>query len=140
MGWMGTEAGSSPSNVLSLQVSDKEKSLADSVRPDFARDSESELVEDCKLGLLSAYERLYTTHGTKMNSIALNMLGNTQDAEDAVQDAFLKIYRSVNSFKGAASFGTWIYRVLVNVCYDIMRKKQRRDPEVPSKVIDITRT
>jgi RNA polymerase sigma-70 factor (ECF subfamily) len=57
-------------------------------------------------------------------------LGNTSDAEDAVQETFLKIYRSVDRFKGESAFTTWIYRILVNASYDLMRKRQRRNPEV----------
>ncbi|MBZ5495262.1 MAG: RNA polymerase sigma factor [Acidobacteriia bacterium] len=87
------------------------------------------LVDDCKSGRLSAYDRLYEAHGVRMKSIAFNLLGNVPDAEDAVQEAFLKIYRSVCGFKGEASFMTWIYRVLVNTCYDLLRSRRRREPE-----------
>lgn len=89
-----------------------------------------ELAEECKKGRMWAYERLYDVHGARMKSIALNLLGNVSDAEDAVQEAFLKIYRRAGSFKGEAAFATWIYRVLVNACYDLMRTRQRRKPEV----------
>jgi RNA polymerase sigma-70 factor (ECF subfamily) len=82
--------------------------------------------EDCKSGRMSAYERLFHAHGARMKSIALNLLGNAPDAEDAVQEAFVKIYRSVGGFKGEAAFTTWIYRVLVNACYDLMRARRRR--------------
>jgi RNA polymerase sigma-70 factor (ECF subfamily) len=61
-----------------------------------------------------------------MKSIALNLLGNFSDAEDAVQEAFIKIYRGVASFRNESSFSTWIYRVLVNVCYDLRRRRVRR--------------
>ena len=92
-----------------------------------------ELVEDCKNGTLAAFEHLYEVHGARMKSVAFNLLGNVQDAEDAVQDAFLKIYRSVGSFRRRSSFTTWIYRVLVNACYDLMRTRRRREPEVPER-------
>ena len=61
-----------------------------------------------------------------MKSIALNLLGNVADAEDAVQEAFLKVYRSARGFKGRSLFSTWVYRVLVNTCYDVMRRGRRR--------------
>ena len=88
------------------------------------------LAEACKSGSLSAYERLYQTHGAKMKSIAHNLLGNANDAEDAVQEVFLKVHRSVKYFQGQSSFSTWIYRILINSCYDMMRKKKRRQ-EMP---------
>ena len=84
------------------------------------------LAAACKSGSLSAYEQLYRTHGAKMKSIAHNLLGNANDAEDAVQEVFLKVHRSVKNFQGQSAFSTWIYRILINSCYDMMRKKQRR--------------
>jgi RNA polymerase sigma-70 factor (ECF subfamily) len=61
-----------------------------------------------------------------MKSVALNLLGNVGDAEDAVQEAFLKIYRGAKTFRGGASFSTWIYRVTVNTCYDALRRRKSR--------------
>jgi RNA polymerase sigma-70 factor (ECF subfamily) len=87
--------------------------------------SDEQLIADCKRGNLRAYERLYELHGSRMKSIAFHMLGDRSDAEDAVQDTFLKVYRSVNGFAGHSSLGTWIYRILLNTCYDHGRKKQR---------------
>jgi RNA polymerase sigma-70 factor (ECF subfamily) len=104
--------------------------LESSSCPDFLLNPDAKLAEDCKSGCLAAYERLYNAHGARMKSIALNLLGNTADAEDAVQETFLKIYRSVDRFKGESAFTTWIYRILVNASYDLMRKRQRRNPEV----------
>jgi RNA polymerase sigma-70 factor (ECF subfamily) len=61
-----------------------------------------------------------------MKSIALNLLGNVADAEDAVQEAILKIYRGAKAFRGGAAFSTWIYRVVVNTCYDALRRRKAR--------------
>ena len=65
-------------------------------------------------------------HAPRMKSIAWNLLGNTDDAEDAVQEAFLKIYRGAKTFRGGAAFSTWTYRVLVNTCYDALRRRRSR--------------
>ena len=65
-------------------------------------------------------------HAPRMKSIAANLLGNTGDAEDAVQEAFLKIYRGAKAFRGGAAFSTWTYRVLVNTCYDALRRRRSR--------------
>jgi len=94
------------------------------------RDVDSELLEGLKAGFLPAFERLYETHGGRMKSVAMNLLGSAADAEDAVQEAFLKVYRSAAGFRGGSSVSTWIYRILVNTCYDLMRKGRRR-PESP---------
>ena len=102
---------------------------------------DTSLAEGCKSRRVAAYERLYEIHGARMKSIALNILGNRSDAEDAVQEAFLRIYRSVGRFRGECAFTTWIYRVVVSACYDLARKRQRRKPEMheeelPSGVLE----
>jgi RNA polymerase sigma-70 factor (ECF subfamily) len=61
-----------------------------------------------------------------MKSVAMNLLGNATDAEDAVQEAFLRIYRKASGFRGGSSFSTWTYRVLVNACYDLLRRRRGR--------------
>lgn len=61
-----------------------------------------------------------------MKSIAWNLLGNAADAEDAVQESFLKIFRGAKTFRGGASFSTWIYRVTINTCYDALRRRKSR--------------
>jgi RNA polymerase sigma-70 factor, ECF subfamily len=121
---MGLENRLSWGNVLSLEHPAKERRLTGPDDPGAA--SDADLVEGCKFGKISAYEQLYRVHGPRMKSIALNLLGNASDAEDAIQEAFLKIYRSVGNFKGESAFTTWIYRVLVNTCYDLRRKHRRR--------------
>ena len=82
---------------------------------------------------MAAFERLYKEHGDRMKSIAMNLLRNSADAEDAVQEAFLKVYRGASDFRGGSSLSTWIYRILVNTCYDLLRKGRRR-PEGPLPV------
>ncbi len=61
-----------------------------------------------------------------MKSIAANILGNRADAEDAVQEAMLKAYRGAARFRGGASVSTWLYRILLNTCYDLLRQSRRR--------------
>jgi len=86
---------------------------------------DKDLIEACRRGNLSAFEHLYHLHGPRMKSLAWNLLGNRADAEDAVQESFLKIYQSLAGFRGEAAFSTWIFRLLVNTCYDLARKRQR---------------
>jgi RNA polymerase sigma-70 factor (ECF subfamily) len=90
------------------------------------RGTENELLEGCRAGDLEAFEKLYEMHAARLKSIARNLLGNVGDAEDAVQEAFLKIYRGAKTFRGAAAFSTWTYRVLVNTCYDALRRRRSR--------------
>jgi len=86
----------------------------------------NDLLEGCRQGSLPSFERLYVEHGERMKSIARNLLGSVPEAEDAVQDAFLKVYRSLGRFRGGSAFSTWVYRILVNVCYDRLRGRLRR--------------
>ncbi len=65
-----------------------------------------------------------------MKSVAANLLGNVADAEDAVQEAMLKAYRAAPGFRGTASLSTWLHRILLNTCYDFLRRNRRR-PEDP---------
>src|ERR1700738_1378914 len=84
------------------------------------------LASACQSGDLRAYERLYTLHGARMKNLARNILGSVTDAEDAVQETFLKVQRSIASFRGQSSFITWTFRILVNTCYDARRSRLRK--------------
>jgi RNA polymerase sigma-70 factor (ECF subfamily) len=104
--------------------------------------TDDELLDGCRRGDVAAFERLYELYGGRMKSLARNLLGRETDAEDAVQEAFLKVYRGAASFRGGAALSTWIYRILVNTCYDLLRRRQRRSesaleptPEGPEPAI-----
>ena len=92
------------------------------------------LAAACRLGDLGAYERLYRMHGARMKNLARNVLGNSTDAEDAVQETFLKVQRSIAGFRGQSSFVTWTYRILINTCYDARRSRQRKREVVNADV------
>jgi len=91
-----------------------------------ARAEDSALAAACQAGDLRAYERLFALQGTRMKNLARNLLGNPLDAEDAVQETFLKIQRSISGFRGQSSFVTWTFRILVNTCHDARRKRTRK--------------
>jgi len=91
-----------------------------------AQSEDAALAAACRSGDLCAYERLYATHGARMKNLARNLLGNPIDAEDAVQETFLKVHRSIGGFRGQSSFVTWTYRILINTCYDARRSRLRK--------------
>jgi RNA polymerase sigma-70 factor, ECF subfamily len=91
-----------------------------------ALSEDAALAAACRAGDLGAYERLYAMHGARMKNLARNVLGNPIDAEDAVQDTFLKVQRSIATFRGRSSFVTWTYRILINTCYDARRSRLRK--------------
>lgn len=84
------------------------------------------LARACQSGDLRGYERLYAVYGARMKSLARNLLGSHSDAEDAVQETFLKVQRAISSFRGQSSFATWTFRILINTCYDARRSRMRK--------------
>jgi RNA polymerase sigma-70 factor (ECF subfamily) len=95
-------------------------------QPHRAPDADAQLAEGCRRGSVAAFERLYREHGARMKSIAWNLLGSQGDAEDAVQETFLKVFRAADGFGGHSSFATWVYRILVNTCRDMQRSRARK--------------
>lgn len=90
------------------------------------RTEDAGLAEACRSGDLRGYERLYSLQGARMKNLARNILGSATDAADAVQETFLKVQRSIASFRGQSSFVTWTFRILVNTCYDARRSRLRK--------------
>ena len=89
------------------------------------------LARACAAGDPDVFAELYRTHSDRMKSVAYNHLGSVTDAEDVIQETFLKVHRAAKTYNGEASFSTWIYRILVNNCYDHLRKRRRRIQEAP---------
>ena len=111
-----------PSEDLTSHPSESAAPAATSV----PASEDAELAARCRAGDLGGYERLYAVHGARMKNVARNLLGNPVDAEDAVQETFLKVQRSIASFRGQSSFVTWTYRILINTCYDARRSRMRK--------------
>lgn len=87
--------------------------------------NETELVRRAKNGDVTAFEQLISDYQVKIYHIAFHMMGNEQDAEDAAQEAILKAYRYLGSFKEESGFYTWLYRITHNICLDMLRKRKR---------------
>ena len=99
---------------------------------------DEELVRRYLAGDTEAFGSLVRRHEVRVYNVALRVLGNPDDARDATQDTFLSCYRRLSSFRGEAAFTTWLHRVTVNACYDILRKRRRQpvlrrvsDPDDP---------
>lgn len=101
---------------------------------------DDELVARFLAGDQAAFTALVHRHERRVYNLALRMLGREEDAKDAAQDAFLNALRKLSSFRGQAAFTTWMHRVTMNTCYDILRKRRREplldDPpdDIPSRV------
>src|SRR2546426_8037181 len=88
------------------------------------------LVEALRQGEATAAECLVSTFGDRAYRLALGITGNQQDAEEAVQDAFCSVVRSIDTFRGDAALGSWIYRIAANAAYQRRRRGARRRDEM----------
>ncbi|PYL45459.1 MAG: hypothetical protein DMF40_15460 [Verrucomicrobia bacterium] len=86
--------------------------------------SELDLVKRCQQGDTTAFDELVTRYRTRIFGMIYNMVHNEQDAWDLAQDSFVKAWKSINRFRGKSSFYTRIYRIVMNVTIDWLRKKQ----------------
>jgi RNA polymerase sigma-70 factor, ECF subfamily len=86
--------------------------------------SELDLVARCQAGDTEAFDELVTRYRTRVFGMIYNMVHSEQDAWDLAQDSFLKAWKSIKRFKGRSSFYTWIYRIVMNVTIDWLRKRQ----------------
>ncbi len=88
------------------------------------KQQESDLIARVLAGDAEAFEPLVKEHQTNVYRLALRLLGNEADAADAAQDAFLKAYTSLSSFRGESRFSVWLYRLTNNVCIDALRRRR----------------
>lgn len=91
---------------------------------------EEELLAGLRAGEEAAFERLVRRHGPRLLAVARRLLGDEEDARDAVQEAFLAAFRGIDRFAGASQLSTWLHRVVVNAALVRLRRRRRR-PEEP---------
>jgi RNA polymerase sigma-70 factor, ECF subfamily len=87
---------------------------------------EAHLIARLQAGDEAAYETLFQTHVGAMGAVARRFLGDTDDAADAVQEAFVSAFRGMKTFAGTARLGTWLHRITVNACLMKLRGRKRR--------------
>lgn len=95
---------------------------------------EAELIRAAQAGDHDAFERLVRQYDQNVLRLAMNLLRSPEDAYDIYQEAFLRVFRNINSFRFDCSFHTWLYRIVTNLCLDHLRKKKVRRTE--SAVVD----
>jgi RNA polymerase sigma-70 factor, ECF subfamily len=86
--------------------------------------SDGELVARFQDGDEQAFVALMERHERRVYNLAYRMLGGGEDARDATQDAFLSCFRHLHSFRGDAAFSTWLHRIALNACYDMVRRRK----------------
>lgn len=84
------------------------------------------LTERVARGDRRAFDELMSRHEARVFAVCLRILRHREAALDATQDTFLTVFRKVDQFRGDSAFGTWIYRIAVNTCYDHLRRESRR--------------
>ncbi len=112
-------------------------------------DPELLLIERARNGERAAFDSLVDMYKGKAFALAYNFTGNAEDAKDVLQEAFVKAYLNIGKFRGGSAFYTWFYRILLNQCKDVLRKKQARirvlvevrepadeDDEAPVEAVD----
>jgi len=100
----------------------RSQSLATSGRPGAAEDLR--LLDECARGVPEAYRELLSRHRRSAVMLAFQMLGDAEDAEDVAQEAFVRVFQAIPQFRRQASFSTWLYRIVTNLC--LGRRRRRR--------------
>lgn len=95
-------------------------------RPATALNQDVALIRAAQEGDHDAFEQLVRLYDQSVLRLALNLLRSEEDARDAYQEAFLKAYRNLPSFRFECSFHTWLYRIVTNICLDHLRKRSVR--------------
>jgi RNA polymerase sigma-70 factor (ECF subfamily) len=102
--------------------------------------SDAEAVAQARAGDPEAFRALVERHSTLVFRVAYRLTGNEHDAEDVVQETFLRAHRRLGLFEDRANFASWIYRIAANCAYDLLRGRARRekhlDPEAPEDDAD----
>ena len=97
-----------------------------------SRMDDAAAVAKARAGDSEGFRLLVERHSRALFQLGYRMTGNEQDAEDVVQEAFLKAYRSLDRFEERSQVGSWLYRIAANCAFDVLRRRQRRDSRLES--------
>src|SRR5947199_3750624 len=106
--------------------------------------TDAAFVAKARSGDADAYRVLVERHSRALFRLAFRMTGNESDAEDVVQESFMRAYRQLGKFDERATFGTWLYRIATNCSLDLVRGRKRRseqtgpaDPELDDPILNV---
>ncbi len=111
-------------SAITEKVREEEKAKGASI--EIKPTNERLLIDQARRGEIESFSALVEAHQERAVRLAYSFLGNLEDARDAAQEAFIKAFRNLDSFKGHSSFSTWLYRIVVNGCKDVLRKRKLR--------------
>src|SRR5581483_12454210 len=95
-------------------------------QPDYTTRADDELVKSAQKGDMQAFEELVGRHRDKLYARAFSMMRNEEEAVDLSQEAWVKGWQRLRQFQGDSSFGTWMTRIVINLCLDQLRKHKRQ--------------
>jgi len=131
------------SDAVSSVVRRRKKALKLKSKTRKAEFKDTELVEQARRGSRNAFQMLVEQYQSRAYRLAFNVLRRREDAEDVVQESFVKAYLSLPNFKGESAFYTWFYRIVYNMSVDLKRKTARRGgapAELDEKLLNIQET
>ena len=100
----------------------------------------NQLIQKCLKQNTAAQQALYEQYATAMYSTCIRMLGQTEDAQEALQDSFVKAFKHLKRFDNRVTFGAWLKKITINTCLNILRKKQLRWLELDFEIPDADET
>ena len=86
--------------------------------------TETEAIDKCRQGDMAGLQVLFDLHRSKVMNLSWRMLGSQQEAEDALQEIFIKVFDRIKNYRGDSAFSTWVYRMTTNHCLDILRRRK----------------
>jgi len=96
-----------------------------------------DLVERCKQQDRKAQLALYKQYCDGMFCVAMRFINNRDDAEDVLQEAFIKAFQKIHQFKGEVTFGAWLKRIVINKCFDFLKTRKERAIEIQENTLQI---
>lgn len=95
-----------------------------------------DIIDRCKAGVRESQYQLYKLYYKSMYNTSMRIIGNKEDAEDVMQEAFLSAFKKLDTYKGEVSFGAWLKKIVINRSLDHLKKKKVFFEEINEKVID----
>jgi len=133
-GAQGSRVPGTPGVGVLGQSGTQNPSSRGSVAAQGSRIDDTTLIREAQRGNRAAFEVLVRHYDQSVLRLALHLTGSEADAQDIHQDAFLKAYKNLGSFRFECSFYTWIYRIVTNLCLDHLRKRNVRKEDAPVAV------
>ena len=85
------------------------------------------IISKCRRGDPNAFERLVDEYQVFAYALAFRLLGRSDEASDVAQEAFIRVWKNISRMDESRKFSTWLYRIVVNLCYDVLKRRKRRE-------------